>query len=86
MNKDHAYHQIALACLKALRTPTAAAAQDPAQALYEVIDQAFSQQTALLLAELDDCQHRLTSIAALNPQRHSLADAQAIARHTGQSH
>ncbi len=86
MNKDHAYHQIALACLKALRTPSAAAARDPAQALYEVIDQAFHQQYALLMAELADCQQRLNDIGALDPQRHTLADAQAIVRNTHQSH
>lgn len=86
MNKDHAYHQIALACLKALRTPAAAQARDPAQALYEVIDNAFRQQNALLLAELDDCQQRLNQIRALDGQRHTLADAQLIAHKTRSSH
>lgn len=86
MNKDQAYHQIALACLKALRTPAGTAAEDPAQALYNVIDDAFSRQCALLLAELDDCRARLNAVAALDPQRHSLADAQAIAAKQDLSH
>ena len=86
MNKDQAYHQIALACLKALRSPSPAVNEDPAKALYSVIDDAFSRQTALLLAELEDYRHRLDAIAALDPQRHSLADAQNIARKQEQSH
>lgn len=80
MNKDHVYHQIALACLKTLRSPSSATAQDPAKALYHSIDQAFEQQYALLLAELADCQERLNAICALE-SHHSLADAQAIANH-----
>lgn len=86
MKKDKAYHQIALACLKALRTPRNSSAEDPAAALYDVIDDAFSRQTALLMAELEDYRRRLDAIAALDPQRHSLAEAQAIARPQQASH
>lgn len=86
MNRDQAYHQIALACLKALKTPSAAAAEDPVKALYDVIDQAFEQQFALMLAELDDCRTRLSHISSLDPARHTLADAQVIAAHQGTAH
>lgn len=86
MNKDKAYHQIALACLKALRAPSSSTAEDPAAALYDVIDDAFSRQTALLMAELEDYRRRLDTIAALDPQRHSLTDAQVIARPQKASH
>ena len=77
MNKDQAYHQIALACLKALRTPAGASAEDPVKELYSVIDNAFESQFALLVAELEDSKHRLNQIQQLDPQRHTLADAQA---------
>lgn len=86
MNKDKAYHQIALACLKTLRTNPSVTATSPAKALYEAIDEAFSQQCALLLMELEDSQERLNAISALNEQRHSLADAQAIANKKAQAH
>ena len=85
MNKDQTYHQIALACLKTLRSPNNAAAQDPSKALYHSIDQAFEQQYALLLAELADCQERLNAICALETTK-SLADAQAIASHKAVRH
>jgi len=86
VNKDQAYHQIALACLKALRNSGAASAEDPVKQLYAVIDQAFEQQFTLLLTELEDCKERLSAIEQLNPERHTLADAQAIARARGTAH
>lgn len=86
MNKDQAYHQIALACLKALREPSNVSAESPAQALYNTIDQAFNQQHALLMAELADCYERLKRISALDPAQHSLSDAQAIAHRDNTSH
>lgn len=86
MNKDQAYHQIALACLKALRTPAGVSAEDPVKELYAVIDDAFNKQFALLVAELEDHRHRLSLIQQLDPQRHSLADAQAIIQHNGTAH
>jgi len=78
VNKDQAYHQIALACLKTLRESNSAESKNQAQALYDAIDQAFEGQLALLLAELEDSKQRLSLISQLDPQRHSLADAQAI--------
>ena len=86
MNKDQAYHQIALACLKALKDPKEASAEDPVKNLYAVIDEAFEQQFALLLAELEDCKQRLSAIDQLNPERHTLADAQAISGSQGTAH
>ncbi len=86
MNKDQAYHQIALACLKALRTPAGASVEDPVKELYSVIDNAFESQFALLVAELEDSKRRLSQIQQLDPQRHTLADAQAIIHHNGTTH
>jgi len=86
VNKDQAYHQRALACLKALRTPAGASAEDPVKELYSVIDNAFESQFALLVAELEDSKHRLNQIQQLDPQRHTLADAQAIINHNGTAH
>lgn len=86
MNKDKAYHQIALACLKALRENPNVSAHNPAQALYNAIDEAFSQQSALLLMELEDSKQRLKAISALNDQQHTLSDAQAIANNKAQTH
>ena len=83
MNKDQAYHQIALACLKALRTPAGASAEDPVKELYSVIDNAFESQ---FVAELEDSKHRLNQIQQLDPQRHTLADAQAIINYNGTAH
>lgn len=85
MNKDQAYHQIALACLKALKN-TAASSEDPIKQLYTVIDEAFEQQTALLMVELEVQKARLNDIASLDPAQHTLADAQVIARHNGTAH
>lgn len=78
VNKDHAYHQIALACLKTLQSSQSVSAQDQAHSLYEAIDQAFESQMALVLAELDDCKQRLASIRALQPEHHALGDAHDI--------
>ncbi|WP_430461903.1 hypothetical protein ACQUQU_03685 [Thalassolituus sp. LLYu03] len=86
MNKDQAYHQIALACLKALKTPTNVANEDPVSALYQVIDTAFEQQFALMMAELESTRHSLNQIAELDPAHDTLADAQRIARQNGTAH
>lgn len=85
MNKDQAYHQIALACLKTLRS-TAATNEDTVKVLYDAIDVAFQQQFALMLAELNDTKDRLNRIQALDPQQHSLTDAQAIVANRGRAH
>lgn len=86
MNKDQAYHQIALACLKTLRESNAGESKDAAQELYDTIDQAFQGQFALVLAELEDSKQRLNLINQLDPQRHSVADAQAIINANGTAH
>lgn len=86
MNKDQAYHQIALACLKALRSPSNSTAENPAENLYKVIDQAFNEQFTLLLMELEEAQTRLKAIAALDASTHSLADAQHLATITTRPH
>lgn len=86
MNKDHAYHQIALACLKALRESGNATASNPAQLLYSAIDQAFNEQYSLLLTELDHCYDRLKRIAELDPKQHTLADAQQLAQQPSDRH
>lgn len=86
MNKDQAYHQIALACLKALRSPSHVSSDNPTETLYQAIDQAFSEQFALLLMELEEAQTRLKAIAALDPQRHTLEDAKNLATKTSRPH
>lgn len=86
MNKDQTYHQIALACLKALRQSNNVSSENPTQALYEAIDQAFNEQCALLLMELEESQVRLKAIAALDPERHSLQDAKNLAVKTSRPH
>lgn len=85
MNKDQLYHQIALACLKTLRQGQGAAAEDQIQALYQSIDDAFEQQTHLLMVELADAKQRLHTIATLDPQ-HTLTDAQLIAQDDSTAH
>lgn len=85
MNKDKAYHQIALACLKTLRN-TAASRDDAVSELHQAIDVAFQQQFALLLSELNDYRDRLKHIEALDPEQHTLADAQEIAGRKGKAH
>lgn len=86
MNKDQAYHQIALACLKTLRNANSAEAKDQVTELYEAIDQGFQGQFALVMAELEDAKQRLSLINQLDPKQHSLADAQAIINATGTAH
>ncbi|WP_221796877.1 hypothetical protein [Oceanobacter mangrovi] len=85
MNKDQAYHQIALACLKTLRN-TNASSSDAVTELYDTIDAAFQQQFALLLAELEENRDRLNRICELDPNTCTLADAQAIAEIRGTAH
>ncbi|MFK4752291.1 MULTISPECIES: hypothetical protein [Oceanospirillaceae] len=85
MNKDQAYHQIALACLKSLRN-TSASSSDAVSELYSTIDEAFQQQFALMLTELEDNRERLNRICELDPGINTLADAQAIALNRGTSH
>lgn len=86
MNKDQTYHQIALACLKTLREPQNAAADNQVENLYKAIDEAFESQMALLLAELEEQRQRLNLIQSLDPKQHSLEDAQAIAADVKPSH
>ncbi|MDO6682474.1 MULTISPECIES: hypothetical protein [unclassified Oceanobacter] len=85
MNKDQAYHQIALACLKSLRN-TSASSSDAISELYGTIDAAFQQQFALVLTELEDSRARLNRISELDPGTSTLGDAQAIAQSRGTSH
>lgn len=85
MNKDQAYHQIALACLKTLRN-TAASKDDAVAELHAAIDVAFQQQFALLLGELNDCRDRLSRIESLDPDQDTLFDAQIIAARQGKAH
>ena len=86
MNKDQAYHQIALACLKTLRESTAADSKNQAQELYDAIDQGFQSQFALVIAELEDAKQRLELIRQLDPKQHSLADTQDIILAQGTAH
>lgn len=86
MNKDQLYHQIALTCLKTLREGRGAESADQVKALYDAIDTAFQAQFALLVTELDDARERLNHIAALDPARHTLKDAQLILEQTGTAH
>lgn len=79
VKKEQLYHQIAHACLQVLKTPKS---DNKAQikAVYDAIDQAFLNQSALLSSELDDCKQRLQLISELNDSEHNLQDAQLIAR------
>jgi len=86
VNKDQLYHNIALACLKTLREGSHAEAEDKVKALYDSIDIAFQSQFALLVTELEDTRARLSQVAALDPSRHSLQDAQAIINAEGTAH
>ncbi|ASP40316.1 hypothetical protein CHH28_17250 [Bacterioplanes sanyensis] len=86
MNKDQAYHQIALACLKTLRETTAGEADDRISGLYDAIDEAFQSQLGLLAEELELYRQRLQQIRELDPKQHSLADAQAIATPNNTAH
>ncbi|MEQ3693926.1 MAG: hypothetical protein ABNH15_02360 [Alcanivorax sp.] len=86
MNKDQLYHQIAVTCLKTLREGSNAEAGDQVKALYDAIDTAFQSQFALLVTELEDAKERLNHIAALDPERHTLRDAQIIIDQSGTAH
>jgi hypothetical protein len=86
VNKDQAYHQIALACLKTLREAPAGENDNRVDGLYQAIDEAFQSQLGLLAEELEQARQRLQLIAQLDPARHSLADAQAIAQSNETAH
>lgn len=86
MNKDHAYHQIALACLKTLRQNQTNNEKDTVNKLYQAIDQAFEQQHALLMVAMEQMQAKIDQIEQLDPQQHTLADAQSILRANGTAH
>lgn len=86
MNKDHAYHQIALACLKTLRQNQTSNEKDTIKALYQAIDHAFEQQYALLMIEMEQINAKIDKIEQLDPQQHTLADAQALLRANGTAH
>ncbi len=85
MKKEKLYHQIAHACLQVLKTPKANG-KEQVKAVYEAIDQAFLNQSALLSSELEDCKKRLQLITELNETEHSLQDAQQIARQGSAKH
>jgi hypothetical protein len=86
VNKDQAYHQIALACLKTLREGGNATSEDQIKALYNAIDTAFQSQFSLVITELEDARHRLKLIAELDPAQHALKDAQDIINNNGTAH
>ncbi|MBE0483188.1 MAG: hypothetical protein IBX52_06760 [Bacterioplanes sp.] len=86
MNKDHAYHQIALACLKTLRQNQTSSEKDTIKQLYQAIDQAFEQQHALMMVEMEQMQAKIDQIEQLDPQQHTLEEAQAFLRANGTAH
>lgn len=86
MNKEAMYHQIALACLKTLNSTPTDDKQALIQALYEQIDQAFSQQFSLVLDELASRSAQLESIAQLQDGQHTLSDAIALAKNAQNAH
>lgn len=86
MNKDKAYHQIALACLKVLKEGGNSSSEDQIKSLYKAIDQGFQTQFGLVLTELDDAKARLNYISRLDPEQHNLVDAQAIITQNKTSH
>lgn len=79
MKKEKLYHQIAHACLQVLKSPKTDNAEQ-VKAVYDAIDQAFLNQSALLSSELEDCKNKLQLIAELNDEEHDLQDAKTIAR------
>ncbi len=85
MKKEKLYHQIAHACLQVLKTPKADG-KAQIKAVYDAIDQAFMNQSALLSSELDDCKNRLQLITDLDDAEHSLQDAKDIARQDSAKH
>lgn len=85
VKKEQLYHQIAHACLQVLKTPKADS-KEQIKAVYDSIDQAFMNQSALLSSELEDCKNRLQLIADLNESEHSLKDAIDIAAQDSAKH
>jgi hypothetical protein len=85
VKKEKLYHQIAHACLQVLKTPKADG-KAQIKAVYDAIDQAFMNQSALLSSELDDCKNRLQLITDLDDAEHSLQDAKDIARQDSAKH
>jgi hypothetical protein len=85
VKKEKLYHQIAHACLQVLKTPKADG-KEQVKAVYEAIDQAFLNQSALLSSELEDCKKRLQLIGELDDSEHTLQDAQKIARQDSAKH
>lgn len=86
MKKEKLYHQIAHACLQVLKTPATSDSKDQVKAVYDAIDQAFQNQSALLSSELEDCKQRLQLICDLNDSEHSLQDAKDIAQQDDAKH
>lgn len=85
--KEKLYHQIALACLKALKgAQNGADSKDQIREVYEAIDIAFNEQFALLAHEVDDQKQRLDAIALLDPEQHQLVDAIALAKSNSAAH
>lgn len=85
MKKEKLYHQIAHACLQVLKSPKADS-KEQVKAVYDAIDNAFQNQSALLSSELEDCKKRLQLIGELDAAEHSLLDAQQIARQDSAKH
>jgi hypothetical protein len=85
VKKQQLYHQIAHACLQVLKTPKADE-KEQIKAVYDAIDQAFLNQSALLSSELEDCKDRLELISELDDGEHSLQDAKDIARQDSARH
>ena len=85
VKKEKLYHQIAHACLQVLKTPKADSSTQ-IKAVYDAIDQAFLNQSALLSSELEDCKNRLKLISELDDAEHSLQDAKDIARQDNAQH
>ena len=85
--KEKLYHQIALACLKALKgAQSGADSKDQIKEVYDAIDTAFNQQFALLAHEVDEQKQRLDAIAHLDPEQHQLVDAITIAKSNSAAH
>lgn len=86
MKKEKLYHQIAHACLQVLKTPAESGNKDQVKAVYDAIDAAFQNQSALLSSELADCKQRLQLICELDESEHTLKDAQVIAQQDNAKH
>jgi ABC-type phosphate transport system auxiliary subunit len=85
VKKEKLYHQIAHACLQVLKSPKADS-KEQVKAVYDAIDNAFQNQSALLSSELEDCKKRLQLIGELDATEHNLLDAQQIARQDSAKH